>query len=76
MLRKAVAKKFPFLDSYIQSKIETPKSRSSERLFRGVLKVDNSAFEADGDGVGPIIGAQLGENVLDVALHVSSVMES
>ena len=37
-------------------------------LSRG-LEVDDSAFEADGNGVGPIIGAQFGENVFDVALY-------
>jgi hypothetical protein len=36
-------------------------------LSRG-LEVDNSAFQADGDGVRPVVGAQFGENIFDVAL--------
>src|ERR1700675_3457450 len=37
--------------------------------FEGLLEVDDSAFQSDGNGVSPVICAQFGENVLDVALH-------
>src|SRR5579863_294709 len=35
----------------------------------GQSQIDNSALQRDGDGVGPVIGSQFGENVPDVALN-------
>ena len=56
----------------LRRKLDTLESRSCASLFRGVaasLYFDNSALQSDGDGVGPVIGVQFGEDVLDVALH-------
>ena len=35
--------------------------------FEGRLEVDDSAFQADGDGMRPIVRGQFGKDVLDVA---------
>jgi hypothetical protein len=69
MSRKAVAQKVPFSEYRYPESIKTLKSGSGKPLFRGVLKFDDSALQADRDGVGAVIGVQLGENVLDVPLH-------
>jgi hypothetical protein len=33
-----------------------------------LLQLDDSPFQSDSDSVGPVIGSQFGENVLDMAL--------
>jgi len=35
----------------------------------GALRFDDSALDANGGGVGPIVGSQLGQNVFDASLH-------
>src|SRR5260370_41460342 len=46
-----------------------PKKRIARTPLSRGLKVDDSAFQSDSNGVSPIVGAQFGKDVLDVSLH-------
>ena len=79
MSKKGVAQLIPFSGYRHSANIETLKSGFAEPLFRGaqdglaafpaLSEVNDSAFEPDHGGVCPVVGAELGEYVLDVALH-------
>jgi hypothetical protein len=46
-----------------------PKKRIRQTPLSRGLEVDNSALQADGHSVRPIIGTQFGQNILDMPLH-------
>ncbi len=83
MLRRAFAQEVLFLGYPREAKVGTLKSGFGRHLFRGglpcrrrpeqrdtyALKVDDSALQAYGDGVCPIVGAEFRKDILDVTFY-------
>jgi len=69
MSRKAAARELPILRLSIFRTHRNPKKRIAGTPLSRCLESDDSAFQPDSNGVGPIVGAQFGEKVLDVTFH-------
>ena len=70
MLKKAVAGSNPSLIVRNSWHDSTPSKGVFDILLSkdvGPSQIDDSALQCDRDGVGPVIGSQFGENVLDMA---------
>src|SRR6185369_15863511 len=52
----------------IGTPVATPERICLNPYFEGLLKIDDPALEPDGDGVSPVVDAQLLKNVFDVTL--------
>jgi hypothetical protein len=51
------------------TRLESPKTGVGIHLFRGGLELDDSALQANGDGVGSVVCAEFREDILDVAFY-------
>jgi hypothetical protein len=67
-VEKSRCTRAPVLRLSLFSRHRNPKKQIAWTPLSRGLEVDDPALQPDGNGMCPIVGAQLGENVLDVAL--------